>query len=95
MGAVSGLSRWWPPRDPSLTPGLLQPVALDAPDTTSNYLNDPALRGWYLTLTNGYEKVNTTALVSPEYNLMVDEFGSYTMYLKGRAAEVEKRILGY
>lgn len=40
------------------------------------------------------EQVNTTALVTPEYNLIVDKFGSYTMYLKGRAAEVEKRILG-
>jgi N-methylhydantoinase A len=39
------------------------------------------------------EQVNTTALVSPEYNLMVDKFGSYTMYLKGRTSEVEKRIL--
>ena len=39
------------------------------------------------------EQVNTTALVTQEYNLMVDKFGSYTMYLKGGAAEVEKRIL--
>ena len=40
------------------------------------------------------EQVNTTALVTPEYNLMVDKFGSYTMYLKGRTSEIEKRILG-
>ncbi|MBE9543131.1 MAG: hydantoinase/oxoprolinase family protein [Proteobacteria bacterium] len=40
------------------------------------------------------EQVNTTAFVTPEYNLMVDKYGSYTMYLKGRAQEVEDRILG-
>ena len=40
------------------------------------------------------EQVNTTTLVTPEYNLMVDRFGSYTMYLKCNEAEVEKRILG-
>ena len=40
------------------------------------------------------EQVNTTALVTPEYNLMVDRYGSYTMYLKGTGDEVEKRILG-
>ena len=45
----------------------LQPVAVDAPDSTSNFLNDPNLRGWYLTLTNGFEKVNTTALVIDQY----------------------------
>jgi N-methylhydantoinase A len=39
------------------------------------------------------EQVNTTAFVTPEYNLMVDRFGSYTMYLKSNEAEVEKRIL--
>lgn len=40
------------------------------------------------------EQVNTTAFVTPEYNLMVDRYGSYTMYLKGLEDEVEKRILG-
>jgi N-methylhydantoinase A len=40
------------------------------------------------------EQVNTTAFVTPEYNLMVDKYGSYTMYLKGMEDEVEKRILG-
>jgi N-methylhydantoinase A len=40
------------------------------------------------------EQVNTTTLVTPEYNLMVDQYGSYTMYLKGMEEEVEKRILG-
>jgi N-methylhydantoinase A len=41
------------------------------------------------------EQVNTTVFVTPEYNLMVDKFGSYTMYLKSNEAEVEKRILGF
>ena len=40
------------------------------------------------------EQVNTTAFVTPEYSLMVDKYGSYTMYLKGMEEEVEKRILG-
>lgn len=40
------------------------------------------------------EQVNTTTLVTPEYNLMVDRYGSYTMYLKALESEVEKRILG-
>ena len=39
------------------------------------------------------EQVNTTVLVTPEYNLMVDRFGSYTIYLRGHEADVEKRIL--
>jgi len=40
------------------------------------------------------EQVNTTAFLTPEYNLMVDRYGSYTMYLKSREEEVEERILG-
>jgi N-methylhydantoinase A len=39
------------------------------------------------------EQVNTTTLVTPEYDLMVDRYGSYTMYWKGMEEEVEKRIL--
>ena len=41
------------------------------------------------------EQVNTTAFVTSEYNLMVDRFGSYTMYLKSNGAEVENRILAF
>ena len=40
------------------------------------------------------EQVNTTTLVTPEYNLMVDRYGSYTMYVKEIEEEVEKRVLG-
>jgi N-methylhydantoinase A len=40
------------------------------------------------------EQVNTTVFVTSEYNLIVDRYGSYTMYLKSRKEEVEKRILG-
>jgi N-methylhydantoinase A len=39
------------------------------------------------------EQVNTTTFVTPEYNLLVDEYGSYTVYLKSKEDEVEKRIL--
>ena len=40
------------------------------------------------------EQVNTTTFVTPEFSLMVDKYGSYTMYLKDMEEEVEKRILG-
>jgi N-methylhydantoinase A len=40
------------------------------------------------------EQVNTTAFVTPEYNLMVDKYGSFTVYLQSIAEAVEKRILG-
>jgi N-methylhydantoinase A len=40
------------------------------------------------------EQVNTTTLVTPDYNLMVDRYGSYTMYLKELEEAVEKSILG-
>ena len=39
------------------------------------------------------EQVNTTTFVTPEYNLLVDKYGSYTMYIKSSEAEVTKRIL--
>jgi N-methylhydantoinase A len=39
------------------------------------------------------EQVNTTTFVTPEYNLLVDKYGSYTMYMKSHEKEVEKRIL--
>ncbi len=39
------------------------------------------------------EQVNTTAFITPEYNVMVDCFGSYTVYLKEREAEITARIL--
>ena len=39
------------------------------------------------------EQVNTTTFVAPEFSLLVDKFGSYTMYLKTHEEEVEERIL--
>jgi N-methylhydantoinase A len=39
------------------------------------------------------EQVNTTAFITPEYDLMVDKYGSYTLYLKSREDEIENRIL--
>jgi Tfp pilus tip-associated adhesin PilY1 len=51
----------------TVTEANLQAVAADAAVTTSNYLNDPNLRGWYLVLSDGYEKTNTTALVVDQY----------------------------
>jgi N-methylhydantoinase A len=39
------------------------------------------------------EQVNTTTFVTPEYNLLVDKYGSYTMYMKTNEEAVEKRIL--
>ncbi len=38
------------------------------------------------------EQLTTTVFVSPEYNVMCDRLGSYTLYLKAKAAEYETRI---
>jgi N-methylhydantoinase A len=38
------------------------------------------------------EQVNTTTFVTPEYNLQVDKYGSYTMYMKSSEEAVTKRI---
>ena len=40
------------------------------------------------------EQINTSTFVTPEYNLIVDRYGSFTLYLKGMVEEVEKRIMG-
>ncbi|MFH1090222.1 MAG: hydantoinase/oxoprolinase family protein, partial [Pseudomonadota bacterium] len=39
------------------------------------------------------EQVNTTAFVTPEYNVLVDKYGSYTMFLQDREDEFRLRIL--
>jgi N-methylhydantoinase A len=39
------------------------------------------------------EQVNTTTFVSPEYNVLCDKHGSYTMYLHAKEKEIKERIL--
>ncbi|UCE73228.1 MAG: hydantoinase/oxoprolinase family protein [Methanomassiliicoccales archaeon] len=39
------------------------------------------------------EQVNTTTFVSPEYSVICDRYGSYTMYLKTRENEILGRVL--
>jgi N-methylhydantoinase A len=39
------------------------------------------------------EQVNTTTFVSPEYNIICDKYGSYTMYLKTKEKEILERVL--
>jgi N-methylhydantoinase A len=39
------------------------------------------------------EQVNTTTFVAPEFNVLTDRFGSFTMYLKDCEEEVKRRIL--
>ena len=39
------------------------------------------------------EQVNTTTFVTPEYNVLVDKYGSYTMFLKEKEDEVKRRIM--
>ncbi|MBI5572258.1 MAG: hydantoinase/oxoprolinase family protein [Desulfomonile tiedjei] len=39
------------------------------------------------------EQVNTTTFVAPEFNVFTDRYGSFTMYLKDREDEVQRRIL--
>jgi N-methylhydantoinase A len=36
------------------------------------------------------EQVNTTTFVTPEYNVLCDRYGSYTMYLKYKEKEIAK-----
>ncbi len=38
------------------------------------------------------EQVNTTTFVTPEYNVLCDQFGSYTMYLKEKEEEIRKKV---
>jgi N-methylhydantoinase A len=38
------------------------------------------------------EQVNTATFVSPDYNVVCDKYGSYTMYLKRREKEFVRRI---
>jgi N-methylhydantoinase A len=39
------------------------------------------------------EQVNTTTLVTPEYNVICDRYGSYTMYLKSKEEEIKSKVL--
>jgi N-methylhydantoinase A len=38
------------------------------------------------------EQVNTTTFVTPEYNVLCDRYGSYTMYLKSWENEIVKKL---
>ncbi|UCE41536.1 MAG: hydantoinase/oxoprolinase family protein [Candidatus Aminicenantes bacterium] len=38
------------------------------------------------------EQVNTTTFVTPEYNVLCDRFGSYTVYLKNKEEEIQKKL---
>jgi len=40
------------------------------------------------------EQVNTTTFITPEYNVICDKYGSYTMYLKAKEGEINKKIVG-
>ncbi|GAB6061535.1 hydantoinase/oxoprolinase family protein [Deferrisoma palaeochoriense] len=40
------------------------------------------------------EQVNTTTFVSPEFSVVVDPLGTYTLYLKEREDEMLRRVLG-
>ena len=39
------------------------------------------------------EQVNTTTFVTPEFNVLTDRYGSFTMYLKNLEEDVKRRIL--
>ncbi len=39
------------------------------------------------------EQVNTTTFVTPEFNVLCDKFGSYTMFLKDKEGEIKKKII--
>jgi N-methylhydantoinase A len=38
------------------------------------------------------EQVNTTTFVTPEYNVLCDRYGSYTMYLKTKEKEIKQKL---
>lgn len=38
------------------------------------------------------EQVNTTTFVSPEYNVLCDQYASYTMYLKTKEGEIKEKL---
>jgi len=38
------------------------------------------------------EQVNTTTFVTPEFNVLCDKFGSYTMFVKEKEQEIKKKI---
>ena len=39
------------------------------------------------------EQINTTTFVTPDYSVLCDKYGSYTMYLKSKEEEISKNIL--
>jgi N-methylhydantoinase A len=39
------------------------------------------------------EQVNTTTFVSPEFSVLCDAYGSFTMYLKSREKEFKRRVI--
>jgi N-methylhydantoinase A len=38
------------------------------------------------------EQVNTTTFVTPEYNVLCDRYGSYTMYVKSKENEIVNKL---
>ncbi len=38
------------------------------------------------------EQVNTTTFITPEYNVICDRYGSYTMYMKSKENEIAKKL---
>jgi N-methylhydantoinase A len=40
------------------------------------------------------EQVNTTTFVTPEYSILCDKYGSYTMYIKSKEEEIKKKVVG-
>ncbi|NIM18726.1 MAG: hydantoinase/oxoprolinase family protein [Candidatus Latescibacteria bacterium] len=39
------------------------------------------------------EQVNTTTFITPEYSVLCDRYGSYSMYLKTKEAEIRNKII--
>ncbi len=40
------------------------------------------------------EQVNTTTFITPEYNVICDRYGSYTMYIKTKEGEIKEKLVG-
>ena len=78
--AVKGMRKAWIPLEHTFKE---VPVYDGARLKYGNKVEGPAL----------IEQVNTTTFVTPEFSVLCDKFGSYTMFLKGNEQKVLKTIL--
>jgi N-methylhydantoinase A len=81
-------SKAWKRRRPAYVPGEKRFADVDVYDGMKlgfgNRLRGPAI----------IEQVNTTTFVTPEFHVIVDKLGTYTLYAPEREEEALRRVLG-